>query len=70
MRIGVLSPSVFLGQMYEADSELLVEKLSEQAKAIGLDLPGLLRGLFKHVPLFVGQLCEDRGIEIERAKNL
>ena len=29
LRIGVLSPSVFLSQMYEADSGLFVEKLSE-----------------------------------------
>lgn len=60
--IEVQGPSTFLRGLYDLDAGPFVGKLYEQAAAIGLSLPLLLRSLAKSIPQFVAYFCEEQGI--------
>jgi predicted nucleic acid-binding protein len=62
--IDVQGPSAFLRGLYDLDAGLFVGKLHEQAAAIGVSLPRLLRSLSKNVPQFVDYFCEEQGIDL------
>jgi predicted nucleic acid-binding protein len=62
--IEVQGPSTFLRALYDLDSGLTVRKLYEQAKAIGIEIEGLLLSLAKNVPDFVRYFCEEQGINL------
>jgi hypothetical protein len=63
LEIDVQAPSTFLRGLYDLDAGLFVGKLHEQAGAIGVSLPRLLKSLSKNVPGFVEYFCEEQGID-------
>ena len=57
-------PSAFLRGIYDLDPGLFVNKLHEQAGAIGISLERLLLSLDKNVPRFVDYFREEQGIDL------
>jgi len=62
--IEIQGPSTFLRGLYDLDPGLFVERLQEQAGAIGTTLPRLLGKLGMNVPGFVNYLCNEPGIDL------
>ena len=62
--IEVQGPSGFLRGLYDLDAGLFVQKLHEQAAAIGFTPARLLRQLLTNVPKFAQYFCEDQGIDL------
>lgn len=60
--IEVRAPSTFLRGLCHLDAGLFVGKLRDQAGAIGVTLPRLLKSLSKNVPGVVDYLCQEQGI--------
>jgi hypothetical protein len=57
-------PSTFLINLYDLEPGIVVQKLSEQARNLGISLEDLLLKLQSNVPNFVSFFCEEQRIEL------
>lgn len=62
--IDVQGPSTFLKDLYEMDSDVVIQKLNEQASNIGRSLSELLHVLKRSAPRFVALIANDLKINL------
>ena len=57
-------PSTFLMNLYDLDPGIVVRKLTDQARNVGLSLEELLLKLQVNVPVFVSFFCDEQRIDL------
>lgn len=57
-------PSTFLMNLYDLDPGIVVRKLTDQARNVGLSLEALLLKLQVNVPVFVSFFCDEQRIDL------